>query len=132
MNAGLMKLIQMAINSNHGLPVGKPMRLHFALYAKRQFSVEMQESLKFYNMQRRVRHIRLAKTACSDSQSRIAFTTTQSLPSTASETGPIVVHNNICVINKKDDTIKAKIIWAAKTANDNFSFRSSDGIGDTF
>ena len=39
---------------------------------------------------------------------------------------------NICVTSKKDDTTKAEIIWAAKTANDNYTFRSSDGIGDTF
>ena len=32
----------------------------------------------------------------------------------------------------KDDTNKAEVISAAKTAKSNYSFRSSDGIGDTF
>ena len=47
-----------------------------------------------------------------------------------SEIGPAPVHN--LLTNRKDDTTKAEIIWAAKTANDNYSFRSSDGVGDTF
>ena len=37
----------------------------------------------------------------------------------------------VCVTSNKGDTTKAEIIWAAKAANDNYSFRSSDGIGDT-
>ena len=40
--------------------------------------------------------------------------------------------HNLLLTNRKDDTTKAEIIWAAKTANDNYSFRSSDGVGDTF
>lgn len=39
---------------------------------------------------------------------------------------------NICVISKKDDIIKVEIIWVVKIANDNYSFRLSDGIGDIF
>jgi len=83
-------------------------------------------------------HIRLANIACSDSQTKIAFKTihnSSSIESQASsevsEIIPVPVRN-ICVTSKKDDTTKAEIIWAAKTANDNYSFRSSDGIGDTF
>ena len=33
---------------------------------------------------------------------------------------------------QKDDTTKVEIIWSAKTENDNYSFRSTDGIGDKF
>ena len=83
-------------------------------------------------------HIRLAKIACSDSQTKIAFKIIQNSSSIesqgtleVSETIPVPVRN-ICFTSKKDDTTKAEIIWAAKTANDNYSFRSSDCIGDTF
>ena len=83
-------------------------------------------------------HIGLAKIVCSDSQTKIALETIQNSSSIESqgtlevlETNPVPVHN-ICVRSKKDDTTKEEIIWAVKTANDNYSFRSSDGIGDTF
>ena len=84
--------------------------------------------------------IHLAKIACSDSQTKIAFKTIQNASSLesqgtseVSETIPVPVCN-ICVTSKKDGTCtsNAEIIWAAKTGNDNYSFRSSDGIGDTF
>ena len=83
-------------------------------------------------------HIHLAEIACSDSQTKIAFKTIQNSSSIesqgaleVSEAIPVPVCN-ICVTSKKDDTTKAEIIWPAKTANDNYSFRSSDGISDTF
>ena len=85
-------------------------------------------------------HIKLVKIACSDGQSKIAFKTIQTFPSIepqntseviVSEIGTAPVHN-LLLTNRKDDTTKAEIIWAAKTANDNYSFRSSDGVGDTF
>ena len=85
-------------------------------------------------------HIKLVKIACSDGQSKISFKTIQTFPSIepqntseviVSEIGPAPVHN-LLLTNRKDDTTKAEIIWAAKTANDNYSFRSSDGVGDTF
>lgn len=84
--------------------------------------------------------IHLAKIACSDSQTKIAFKTIQNASSLesqgtseVSETIPVPVCN-ICVTSKKDGTCtrNAQIIWAAKPVNDNYSFRSSDGIGDTF
>ena len=85
-------------------------------------------------------HIKLAKIAYSDGQSKIAFKTIQNFPSIepqntseviVSEIGPAPVHN-VLLTNRKVDTTKAEIIWATKTANDNYSFRSSDGAGDTF
>ena len=85
-------------------------------------------------------HIKLAKIAYSDGQSKIAFKTIQNFPSIepqntseviVSEIGPVPVHN-VLLTNRKVDTTKAEIIWATKTANDNYSFRSSDGVGDTF
>ena len=83
-------------------------------------------------------HIRLGKIACSDSQTKIAFKTIENSLSIesqgtleVSETTPVPVCN-ICVTSKKDDITKTEIIWAAKTANDNYSFRASDDISDTF
>ena len=81
-------------------------------------------------------HIKLAKIACSDGQSKIAFNTIQSFPSMEPQnTSEVIVSeivHNLLLTNRKVDTTKAEIIWAAKTANDNYSFRSSDGVGDTF
>ena len=133
-----MKQMEMAVNSGRGVPKGKVIQLHSVFCVKRQFSVGMQDLPKFFDIQRRVTHIRLAKIACSDSQTKIAFKIIQNSSSIesqgtleVSETIPVPVRN-ICFTSKKDDTTKAEIIWAAKTANDNYSFRSSDCIGDTF
>lgn len=79
-------------------------------------------------------HIKLAKTVCSDSQSRITFGNGQCSKTSQSvnTVGSVVKSCNISLSNTKEDTSKAEVIWAAKTAISNFSFRSSDGIGDTF
>ena len=119
----------MAINSGCGVPKGKVIQLHTVLCVKRQFSVGIQDLPKFFNIQRRVTHICLAKIACSDNQTKIAFKTIQNSSSIesqdtseVSETIPVPVRN-ICVTSKNDDTTEAEIIWAAKVASGNHSLR---------
>ena len=105
---------------------------------KRQFSAGLAQVLQ--HAEKSHIRIKLAKIAYSDGQSKIAFKTIQNFQSIepqntseviVSEIGPVPVHN-VLLTNRKVDTAKAEIIWATKTANDNYSFRSSDGVGDTF
>jgi len=85
-------------------------------------------------------HKKLAKSLCSASQGRITFTTTSHMPSEASSQTD--TNNSTSIVFNKpaklgvtilsNDVTRAEIIWAAKTASSNFSFRSSDGIAETF
>ena len=113
-----MKQIEI-INAGRGVPKGKVIQLHSVFCGNAGLSLVLQHSEKSNT------RICLAKIACSDSQTKIAFKTIENSLSIESqgtlevpETTPVPVCN-ICVTSKKDDTTKAEIIWAAKTANDN-------------
>ena len=79
-------------------------------------------------------HIKKASVVCSENQSKIKLVSTQksSAAHQSSDESSVAPPASISLTNRKDDSTKAEIIWAAKTATSNYSFRSSDGIGNTF
>ena len=79
-------------------------------------------------------HIKLVKIVCSDSQSRVKLGGAQCSLAKQSVNTVGAAGKSCCISlsNMKENTTKAEVIWAAKIAKCNFSFRSNDGIGDTF